>query len=1004
MTLSPALRISVGLVALTVSLLLFGKLIGLAPDREKAVLESRKVLSETLAVQFSTAAGSGDLMQMRAMLSTIVKRDKDIKSAAVRQAGGKLLAVAGNHLENWKVSRSGLSTPTHVQVPVFQGKNRWGTVEISFTPLLVNSFKSGFKNSYFGLIFFIACGGFASYFMLIKWTLRELDPSVVIPERVRAAFDVLEEGVLILDKKEQVVLANKSFGEVVGKNVTDLVGFKGSEFGWKGYKTKEEKEQLPWMRVLHDGRTKLGVRLMMESRKGQIVTFIVNAAPVLDGKGQHRGVLVTFDNVTELERRNLELNKAVDQLQVTTEEVQSKNVKLEFLANHDPLTKLLNRRAFNRTFSDIFNQSQSQKGALSCVMCDIDHFKAVNDRYGHAAGDRVIKMVAELLKKHFRQDDILGRYGGEEFCAVLPGINIKKAAEIANRVRIAIREDSSSGVEVSMSFGVSSLEFKSPDPDELVNQADKALYIAKESGRNRVVCWGDEEIEDFVILDNESEVASVPQESVSGEASIEDGGPQITSLQDEENEEVKRLTIRLQEVEKIAELRAKEVEHFTAYDPLTGLPTRTLFNDRVSLALARGRRYDNIVAILAVSIDSVQRVNETLGHDTGDWLIQETARRLTVTLRDTDSIAKLPDNTVGPTISRMGHTEFGVLLTDLEDVNVITWIVKRILKSFETPFYIGDNEIYATTNVGISIYPHDGESPEVLEQNAAVARSHAKKHLGANSYYYYSRTINTVSVKHLNIENQLRRAITNDEFVLHYQPKVDLRTGEVNGSEALIRWYNPETGLVPPGEFIPIAEYSGLIGVIGEWVLDAACKQIRLWLDMGLENCSVAVNFSNKQFRNKNLAQNIRECLQASNIDPKYLIVEVTESVMMENIDSSLTILKEIREMGCSIALDDFGTGYSSLVYLKNIPVTHVKIDRSFVADIETNQKDATLVKSVISMAHGMGLKVTAEGVENRRQVDMLLEYGCDEMQGFLLSKPVDSEKVTEIIREGITF
>ena len=470
----------------------------------------------------------------------------------------------------------------------------------------------------------------------------------------------------------------------------------------------------------------------------------------------------------------------------------------------------------------------------------------------------------------------------------------------------------------------------------------------------------------------------------------------------ENTDEVQRLNLRLRELEELAEKRSQELEHYTAYDVQTGLPTRTLFHDRVSQALMRGRRYENIVAVLSISVDAVQRISETLGHEAGEWLFKEIGKRLTKVIRSMDTVAKLPSTSLTPTVSRLGQEDFGVLLTDIEEVNAITWIVKRILNSLEKAFELDGSEIYTTTNIGISIYPHDGESPEELERNAAAAKSHSKKHLGTNQYYFYSDAIHAASIKHLQVENQLRRAIKNNEFLLHYQPKINTATGEIVGAEALIRWDNPESGLVAPYEFIPIAEYSGLITQIGDWVLSTACKQVRTWLDMGITHCSVAVNFSNKQFRQANLSSRISNLLKENRLNPEHLVVEVTENSMMENIDSSLKILHEIREMGINIALDDFGTGYSSLGYLKNFPVSHVKIDRSFIADIETNERDATLVKSIINMAHGMDLKVTAEGVENEAQVAMLYDFGCDEMQGFLFSKPVPQQEATALFQTGI--
>ncbi|WP_051305425.1 EAL domain-containing protein [Desulfogranum mediterraneum] len=1000
MRLTPAIRISLGLVSLTVSLLLLGQLLGLAPDRTEAVFESRKNLSEALAIQFSASAENDILPVVKETLQSLVARDNDIRSAALRDDQGGLLAEAGNHLAYWQPSSDGRSTSTHVQIPIMRGKERWATVEISFSPLWVSNVSTGLKNSYLGLILFVACAGFAGYFLLMKRTLRELDPSAVVPGRVRAAFDVLKEGVLILDEKEQVVLANAAFAELMGKSPLDLVGFRGSELGWKGCRSTRHLEHLPWMRVLKDGKSVTGIRLVRESVNSAAITFIVNAAPVLDGEGRRRGVLVTFDDITEIEERNQELSQAVNKLQLTTEEVQIKNRELEFLANHDPMTLLLNRRAFNREFSKLFSEAQQNGSDLSCIMCDIDHFKSVNDRYGHASGDKVIKAVAAQLQKNAREGDLIGRYGGEEFCLVLPGSDLKQAAYVGNRIRQAIKADVSTGIQVTMSFGASSLQFKTNAPDELTNQADKALYIAKESGRNRLVCWGDEELADFSgqeggclpLADNRQD-AQPTQEHATRNVVEEEGGG---------DDEVQRLTFRLQQLEELAEKRSQELKHITAYDVVTGLPTRTLFYDRVSQALVRGRRYDNIVAILSISIDTVQRISETLGYKSGENLLQQISKRLAVALREMDTVAKLPTSSLVPTISRLSSEEFGILLTDIEETDAIVWIVKRILVEFDNAFHVEGNKFYANASVGISIYPYDGSSPEELDKNAASARRYARNKLDHNQYCFYSDTIHSVSTKHLQLESRLHRAISNDEFVLYYQPKIDSRTWSVVGMEALLRWDDPENGLVPPYEFISIAEYSGLIGVIGEWVLETACRQLRAWLDMGIEHNSVAVNFSNRQFREQGLVAKIIKILNKNKLNPEHLVVEVTETAMMENVAYSTDVLRSIDSHGICIALDDFGTGYSSLGYLKNFPASYVKIDRSFVADIETNEKEKSLVNSIIKMAHGMGIKVTAEGVENEAQVALLRNFGCDEMQGYIFSKPVAANEATRLLQGGI--
>ena len=484
----PALRISFGLAALTVSLLLLGQLIGLAPDKTKAILESRIAISQSLATQFSVAVENGEIDGIKKALETLVADDNEIDSAAIRRSTGRLLLVAGNHLANWSPPEGGGSTINQVQVPVYSNGKRWATVEIIFASLGLPRSISALKNSYIGLILFVGFSGFCGYFLFMKRTLRELDPTSVIPGRVKAAFDILKEGVLILDEKEQIVMVNTSFAETIGFSTTALVGKRGSELDWQGFSQKMKLEKLPWLKVLKDNESITGSRLVIGGKASEQIIFVVNAMPILDGKGRQRGVLATFDNITELEEKNEELSKTLGSLQVATEKVKVKNRELEFLATHDPLTGLLNRRSMEEQFRNTFIMAQGRDAFLSCIMCDIDFFKSINDNHGHAVGDLVIKKVAAILKENSRELDLVGRYGGEEFCIVLPGLDLLKAANVAERMRIAVEQESVSGVSVTMSFGVSMRTNETEGPEELTNEADKVLYTAKETGRNRVVC------------------------------------------------------------------------------------------------------------------------------------------------------------------------------------------------------------------------------------------------------------------------------------------------------------------------------------------------------------------------------------------------------------------------------------------------------------------------------------------------------------------------------------
>jgi diguanylate cyclase (GGDEF)-like protein len=548
-----------------------------------------------------------------------------------------------------------------------------------------------------------------------------------------------------------------------------------------------------------------------------------------------------------------------------------------------------------------------------------------------------------------------------------------------------------------MSFGVSSLQFNALGVEELMNQADKVLYVAKENGRNRVVRWGEDatlntspnslkkEIEDTAPTTGE------PTASADSAARQQAGECQC---------EIQQLTMRLREAETLSAKRLQELQYFVMHDATTGLPIRTLFLDRITQAVNRLERQEGMVAVILMSLETIQRIRETLGPDVGDQLLREVVLRLKTTLRNVDTVADLSSSP--PTLTRLGHDEFGILLTDLDDVNVITWIIKRILTAFELTFSLDSHEIQVAINLGIAIAPHDGKTAEDLEKNSVAAKGYARSTLGPNRYSFYSESIHAASIKHLQIESQLHRALQNNELLLHYQPVMETRTGRIVGFEALVRWQHPETGLVPPGDFIPVAEYSGLIVTIGEWVLNAACEQLRRWHDLGMRDCRIAVNVSSQQFRRAHFIATIREALERYHLEPRHLVVEVTESVFMDENQTVTTQFQELHQLGVNIALDDFGTGYSSLAYLKNFPVTNVKVDRSFVRDIETNAREMALVTSIVSMAHSLGLTVTAEGVENAHQHNMLADLGCEEMQGFYFSRPVPEQEATALLRDGI--
>jgi diguanylate cyclase (GGDEF)-like protein/PAS domain S-box-containing protein len=424
---------------------------------------------------------------------------------------------------------------------------------------------------------------------------------------------------------------------------------------------------------------------------------------------------------------------------------------------------------------------------------------------------------------------------------------------------------------------------------------------------------------------------------------------------------------------------------FANHDTLTGLPNRAMFNQRLTQALARAQRLATMAAVLFIDLDRFKIINDTLGHDAGDRLLKQLAERLRECLRE------------GDTIGRQGGDEFVVLIEDVADPQQLAGVGQKILETVARPYLISGQEFHVTASVGISIYPDDGHDQQALLKNADIAMYRAKEQ-GKNNYQFYSAQMNLHSFERLALETSLRRAVERNEFLLHYQPKVDMRSGRITGVEALVRWQHPELGMVPPSQFIALAEETGLIAPIGEWVLRTACAEAQGWVAKGMPPISIAVNLSARQFARDELASAIMRVLRETGLDPRQLELEITESTVMHNADRAAGVLQQLKQLGVRVAIDDFGTGYSSLSYLKRFPISSVKIDRSFVLDLPDDKDDAAITQAVIAMAHSLRLRVVAEGVETSEQYRFLEEHHCDEMQGHYFSKPVDAPTLARML------
>ncbi len=485
---SSTARLSIGLAVLTIGILLSADLIGLIPNRSKVVLDERKKTLESLAVHCSVAAQRDDAETIRNTVEALVKRNEDILSAAAFRVGGKLLVQAGDHSANWKGTHIKASSSTNVRVPVFNEDRLWGMIEVRFKQIGGRGISGILMGTLVRLILFFLLAGFVVYRFFLKKTLRHLDPSSVVPPRVKAALDTLSEGIVIVDKNERIVLANAAFAKKVGQPASSLLGVKATKLNWTLPQSKEAAQEFPWIQALSDKQSHSGLRLGLPTAAGQWQTFMVNGAPILDDGGNCRGALATFDDVTKMEEQNEQLQVMLKKLEKSRDEIRSKNKELKILATTDPLTGCLNRRSFFERFEIDFSSSKRYGHDLSCIMLDIDHFKNINDTHGHAAGDRVLKGVASVLTSLLRKSDAIGRYGGEEFCIVLPHIDIDGALQAAERYRRGIESYDFSGISVTASFGVSCVDSGVGDVSELIDRADKSLYAAKDGGRNRVVC------------------------------------------------------------------------------------------------------------------------------------------------------------------------------------------------------------------------------------------------------------------------------------------------------------------------------------------------------------------------------------------------------------------------------------------------------------------------------------------------------------------------------------
>ena len=428
----------------------------------------------------------------------------------------------------------------------------------------------------------------------------------------------------------------------------------------------------------------------------------------------------------------------------------------------------------------------------------------------------------------------------------------------------------------------------------------------------------------------------------------------------------------------------EKLNHLAHHDPLTDLPNRLLFDDRLTHALQRNQRTQQKLALMFLDLDGFKKINDSLGHPSGDELLKQVAQRLLIIVRE------------GDTVARLGGDEFTVILESISESNDVPDMAGRILQAISKPFNVAGHEVFLGASIGISIFPKDGKNVTSLTKHADLAMFQAKKR-GGNNYQFYLTEMTAAANERLTIETGLRHALQRNEFIIHYQPQFSVQTNRIVGLEALVRWQHPQQGMIPPNKFIPVAESAGLIEQLGEWVLYTACKQARSWQEITGTAFPVAVNLSGHQIKD-NLVSTVRDALKDTGLEPQYLELEITESCAMDQANRSIENLNRLRELGVQLAIDDFGTGYSSMSYLKHLPIDKLKIDRSFISDIPEDSNDTAIVRAILALGHALNLTIIAEGVETQAQYTFLSENSCDVVQGYLLGMPMPAEDIAEIL------
>jgi len=988
---SPLSRISFGLVMLTVSLILISDFLGLMPDSRGNEVAFRQHIAESAAVQVSLEIDEPSPAKLHQILQAIVDRSERVLGVAVTRTDGTLVHSAGEYSNLWTLGPQAESTIEQIRIAMYTPKGVWGNFELVFDEMPVGDsmFRGG--SSVLKIVAYVALAGFVGFFFFLKKVMRELDPDQVLPDRVRSALDSLADGLLILNHEGVIMFCNQAMAKRIGINARNLTGKECESLDWVA---SSDDLALPWQPIL-EGSTEVNEQTIhLRVGHHQNYQFIVNASPILGDNDEVRGALITFNDVTELEKKHAELEVAVANLEESQIEIEKKNRELFKMATRDPLTNLFNRRAFFDAFDSMFEHAQQNRSRLACIMLDIDHFKSVNDTHGHGVGDEVIKYMADSLNSFLGDVDIVGRFGGEEFCMLLPDATSEAAMQRADKIRAYIESGTnaqiSAPLSITSSFGVACLPGDAKTPSELIEQADLALYEAKTSGRNRVVSWhGDK----YKSLSTENNIDADANRNVRNADAISSAKSASAATPQE------RITAAPTSVSRVVNNQASPGA-LVLVEPGKTLTQRQLLAANIETAILRARRESLAMAVVVLDGASLHYIANNVDFNVGNKLCAVLVDRLKNVLRLADVVSQGEVDEVAGTVTQTDQNEIAILLSDIDSKSSIAGIVERLLAVFDQRIVIGGSEYVVDTHAGISILGDDGSDAETLLQNACMACSNANASDMRNAYSFYSNEMDEAVKRYLRLQTDLHQAVEKTEFEVFYQPKMDLVSGDVVGFEALLRWHHSELGLVSPAEFIPMAEKNGLIHQINPWVMTEVVEQIQRWLQSGHRVDAVAVNVSAVELKDPAFADAVLKIVNEAGLRANSLEIEITESIGIDELDVARTNLEKLHQAGMTISIDDFGTGYSSLGYLQHFPISRLKIDRIFVNGCTIDEKKAKVVRSIITMGTSLGMRVLAEGVETQEQLLFLRDHHCDEIQGFFVSKPVDAEQTTAMLEK----